>query len=68
MAAGRTGLAGGFTYALNEHLPAELGRLRAELGVEIVFFDLVRAWRRVRVAASSYGLAEIDRPVHPHLP
>jgi phospholipase/lecithinase/hemolysin len=62
VAAGRTGLAGGFTYALNELLPAELERLRTELGVEIVFFDLVRAWRRVRVAAGSYGLTELDRP------
>ena len=64
VAAGRTGVAGGFTYALNELLPAELDRLQAELGdgVRVVFFDLVRAWRRLRVAASSYGLTELDRP------
>jgi len=60
--AGRTGLAGGFTYALNGLLPAELDRLRSQLGVEVVYFDLVSAWRRLRVAASSYGLTELDRP------
>ena len=64
VAAGRSGVAGGFTYALNELLPAELERLQGELGerARIVFFDLVRAWRRVRVAAGAYGLTEIDRP------
>ena len=62
VAAGRTGLAGGFTYALNELLPDELEALRGRLAVDIVFFDLVRAWRRIRVAASRYGLAELDRP------
>jgi phospholipase/lecithinase/hemolysin len=60
--AGTTGLAGGFTYTLNELLPARLAELAAGLGVEIVYFDLVSAWRRLRVAASSYGLRELDRP------
>jgi phospholipase/lecithinase/hemolysin len=58
--AGRTGLAGGFTYALNELLPAALEGLG--LGADVVFFDLVSAWRRIRVAAGSYGLAELERP------
>ena len=62
--AGRTGPAGGFTHTLNETLPAELERLGPQLGAgaEAVFFDLVHAWRRIRVAASAYGLTELDRP------
>jgi len=62
VASGHTGSAGGFTYALNALLPAELERLRAQLGIDVVFFDLVSAWRRLRVAAARYGLTELDRP------
>jgi phospholipase/lecithinase/hemolysin len=60
--AGRTGLAGGFTYAASELLPAALVGLARQLGVAVEYFDLVSAWRRLRVAASSYGLRELDRP------
>ncbi len=60
--AGRTGPAGGFTYAMSTLLPAAVSELARRLGVKIEYFDLVAAWRRIRVTASAYGLTEIDRP------
>lgn len=62
VAAGSTGAAGGFTYALNEILPAELGSLAPRLDADLVYVDLVSAWRRIRVGASRFGLTELDRP------
>jgi cholinesterase len=60
--AGRTGVAGGFTHAMSELLPAALDELAGQLQAEVRYFDLVAAWRRIRVAASSYGVTELDRP------
>jgi phospholipase/lecithinase/hemolysin len=62
VAAGRTGAAGGFTYAMSTLLHAAMRDLAGRLDVRIEYFDLVAAWRRIRVAASSYGLTELERP------
>ena len=62
VAAGRTAAAGGFTYAMSMLLPTAMSDLGAQLDVQIEYYDLVSAWHRIRVAASSYGLTEIDRP------
>ena len=62
VAAGLTAAAAGFTHAMKELLPRALEGLAATCPAEVAYFDLVDAWRRIRVAASSYGLQELDRP------
>lgn len=62
VAAGLSGAAGGFTVAMKERLPRALEELAGACPAEVRYFDLVDAWRRIRVAASSYGLRELHRP------